>query len=135
MNELGKLALADGERASAKQYFQQAAAAGGPLGQEASAAFIALDVQDNPGAYVQAQAWIDQFGRVLVRLGSRSPVQLDGIEVEVAALINGSVRRTRIGLRSLAAGGVQDLDSGLAFPRGSQWTQDLVSAQLVGIGR
>ena len=135
MNELGKLALADGERASAKQYFQQAAAADGPLGQEASAAFIALDVQDNPGAYVQAQAWIDQFGRVLVRLGSRSPVQLDGIEVEVAALINGSVRRTRVGLRALAAGGVQDLDSGLAFPRGSQWSQDLVSAQLVGIGR
>jgi beta-barrel assembly-enhancing protease len=134
MNELGKLALTGGNRNQAKQYFQQAAQAQGSVGQEATAEFLKLDLQDNPGNYVKAQAYVDQSGRVLVRVANQSPVQMNNIEVEVAAAINGSVRRNRVGIRSLASQGYQDLNSGLAFPSGSTWTAESVSAQVVGAG-
>lgn len=133
MNELGKIALADGDRFNAKQYFQQAAQAQGLVGQEASTAFITLDVQDNPANYVQAQAYVDRNGRVIVRVSNRAPVQLGLVEVEVAALVNGSVRRTRVPVQ-LAANGVQDVVSGLGFPEGAVVTPDMVSAQVIGAG-
>jgi beta-barrel assembly-enhancing protease len=134
MNELGKIALTDGDRPNAKRYFQQAAQAQGLLGQEAATAFITLDVQDNPATYLQAQAYVDQGGRVIVRVTNQSPVQLNNIEVEVSALLNGSVRSTRVGLRGLATGSSQDVVSGLAFGKGAVWSPDMVGAQVVGAG-
>lgn len=131
-NELGKLSLADGDRNAAKQYFQSAAAAQGLVGQEASAAFIALDVSDNPASYVQAVAFADQNGRILVRVSNRSPVALSGVQVEVAAVIGGAIQRRSVRVDGLPAGSVNDLASGLAFPRDSNWTADMMSAVVVG---
>ncbi|MES2603981.1 MAG: M48 family metalloprotease [Pseudomonadota bacterium] len=134
MNELGKIALADGDRANAKQYFQQAAQAQGLIGQEATAAFISLDVADNPAGYVQAQAFADDSGRILARVTNRSPVAMEGVQVEFAAVIGGSVRRQSVVLRGLAPNSYQDINSGMAFPRGTTWTQDMMQAQVVGAG-
>jgi predicted Zn-dependent protease len=133
MNELGKIALADGDRVNAKNYFQQAAQAQGLIGQEATTAFLTLDVQDNPGNYVQAQVFADQAGRILARVSNQSPVQLDNIQVEFAAVIGGAIRRQTVSLRSLGANTYQDINSGLSFPRGSTWTQDMMNANVVGI--
>jgi beta-barrel assembly-enhancing protease len=134
MNELGKIALTDGDRTNAKRYFQQASQAQGILGKEAATAFITLDIQDNPSNYLQAQAYVDQAGRVVVRVTNQSPVQLNNIEVEVAALINSEVRRTRVAVRGVAASSYQDVVSGLGYGKGAVWTPDMVSAQVVGAG-
>lgn len=135
MNELGKIALADGNRANAKNYFQLAAQGQGAIREEAISAFMALDVQDNPGNYVQAQVYADQAGRILARVSNRSTLQLNNIQVEFAALINGAVRRQAVTLRSLAANSYQDINSGMAFPRGTTWTQDMMNASITGIAR
>lgn len=129
-NELGRLSLADGQRSQAKQYFQAAAGAGGTLGQQAQEAFLRLDVEDNPVAYVEAQAWIDEQGRVLVRVSNRSPVALRNIDVQVAAVIDGAVRQRSVRINSLSATSYMDQQSGLAFPRGSTWTADMVRASV-----
>ncbi|HEY0963980.1 MAG TPA: M48 family metalloprotease [Pseudomonadales bacterium] len=133
MNELGKISLAEGDRAAAKQYFQQAAAAQGFVGQEAQSAFMQLDVQDNPGAYVQAQAFIDERGRVIARVSNRSNVPMRAVRVDFAALVNGAVRRQSRVFSGLAAGSYVDVDSGLGFPPGSPVRQDMVNAEVVAV--
>jgi predicted Zn-dependent protease len=131
-NELGKLSLASGDRRSAKQYFQSAAQAQGFVGQEATAAFIQLDLADNPAAYVQAETFADPNGRILVRISNRSPVPLSAVQVEVAAVIGGGIQRRSVQAGNLSAGSYTDLRSGLAFPRDSTWTADMMSAVVVG---
>jgi len=131
MNELGKLSLLDGNRAQAKQYFQSAAGAQGFVGQEAQGAFIRLDVEDNPGSYVVAQAFADQNGRIFVRMQNRSNVTLRNIRVEVSAVIGGGIRRQNVAVNSLQGGGSGDVNSGLAFPQGSAWNADMMSAVVV----
>jgi beta-barrel assembly-enhancing protease len=127
-NELGKLALAAGQRNQAKDYFRTAAAAQGAVGQEAQAAYIGLDVIDNPAEYVQVQSYADQNGRVLVRVGNRSPVTLRNIRVDVAAVIGGNVQRRSVQVNNLSSGAQTDVASGLAFPRGSTPTPDMMNA-------
>ncbi len=131
MNELGKLSLIDGDRSSAKQYFQQAAAAQGLVGQEAQGAFIRLDVEDNPTAYVQAQVFADERGRILARVSNRSGVALTGIRVDFAAVINGAIRRQSRVLEGLQGGTYADINSGMAFPEGTTWTADMMSAEVI----
>lgn len=133
MNELGKLSLADGERTVAKQYFQQAAVAQGLVGQEAQSAFIQLDVQDNPGTYVQAQAFVDERGRVLARVSNRSNVAMRAVRVDFAAIINGAVRRQSRVFDGLAAGTYVDIDSGLGYPPGSAVRADMVTAEVIAV--
>jgi beta-barrel assembly-enhancing protease len=132
MNELGKLSLIDGDRNTAKQYFQQAATAQGLVGQEAQGAFMRLDVEDNPAAYVQAQVFADERGRIAARVSNRSGVTLNAVRVDFAAVINGAIRRESRVLNGLAGGSYVDVGSGLAFPEGTRWTADMMSAQVVG---
>jgi beta-barrel assembly-enhancing protease len=131
MNELGKLSLAAGDRATAKQYFQQAASAQGLVGQEAQGAFIRLDVEDNPTAYIQAQAFTDERGRILVRIANRSGIVLNNVRVDVAAVIGGAIRRQSRVVNGLQGGTYTDISSGMAFPEGSTWTADMMSAEVV----
>jgi predicted Zn-dependent protease len=131
MNELGKISLVENDRNAAKQYFQNAASAQGPVGQEAQRAFLALDVQDNPAGYLQAQVFADQNGRVVARVTNHSPVALNDIRVDFAAVIGGAVRRESRAIRSLPGGAAVDLGSGLAFPRGTVLTANMLSAVVV----
>jgi len=131
MNELGKLALIDGNRTEAKQYFESAAAAQGFVGQEAQGAFVRLDVEDNPGRYVQAQAFADQSGRIFARVSNRSAIALQNIRVEVAAVIGGGIRRQTVMVNALQPGGTADVSAGMAFAQGSSWTADMLNAVAV----
>lgn len=113
MNELGTMALAANDRNSAKAYFQQAASAPGTLGQQALAAFMQLDIADNPGSYLQTAAHMSNDGRVLVRIQNQSPVALSQIRMEVHAVIGGQRVVRQVGVQSLASGQTGDVDSGL----------------------
>lgn len=130
MNELGKISLATNDLASAKQYFQVAAQGQGPAAQEAARYFARLDLRDNPGNYVQAQAYTDQSGRILARVGNSSPVELRDVAVQIAAVVEGRpVTQTRV-IRSLPPGGAVDVDSGMrAGPAVSQIGARVTSAQ------
>jgi len=130
-NELGKLSLQSGNRAAAKEYFSSAAQAQGQVGQEATRAFLQLDVSDNPGTYLQAQTYTDQKGNIFVRVSNASPVQLNNVRVDIAAVINGSIKRQSITLGSVPARAYRDASARLGFPEGSTWTQDMMNAQVV----
>jgi beta-barrel assembly-enhancing protease len=131
LNELGKLSLLDNDRVSAKKYFQGAAGAQGLVGQEAQAAFMRLDVYDNPENYLQAQVYTDANGRILARINNRSSLPLNLIRVDIAAVINGNVVRQSQVISSLQGGTYTDINSGLVFPKGSNPTADMMNAEVV----
>ncbi len=134
MNELGKLALTDGNRVNAKRYFQQASQAKGLVGQEATAAYAQLDVQDNPAAYAQAEVYADKRGRVLAKVSNRSPVAMRSLQVQFRVLISGKIVQRVVALPALAPNTYTDAVSGLAFPDGTTWTADMMDVQVIGIG-
>jgi len=116
MNELGTMALAANDRGVAKQYFEQAAQAPGELGVQAQASYMRLDVADNPGNYVQAQAFIGTGGKIQVRVVNRAPVDLGEIGLELQASVGREGVRRAIAVRGLASGQARDVDSGLTLP-------------------
>lgn len=116
MNELGTMALAANDRGAAKQYFEQAAQAPGELGAQAQASYMRLDVADNPGNYVQAQAFVGTGGKIQIRVLNRSPVNLDTIELELQAAVGRESVRRAVAVRGLASGQARDVDSGLTLP-------------------
>ncbi len=129
MNELGTMALAANDRGAAKQYFEQAATAPGELGARAQAAYMRLDVADNPGNYVQAQAFVGQGGKIQVRVVNRAPVDLTDIELELQASVGREGVRRAIAVRGLASGQSRDVDSGLTLP--AETDPQTVQAQVV----
>lgn len=128
MNELGKLSLDNNNRNDAKQYFQQAAAAQGSIGQEATLAFTRLDIEDNPANYIQARVFADDDGRIFARVSNRSSFTLQNISIDFAAVLGDSLGQQSRLIRNLNAGTYVDLNSGMRFPAGMNWSQDQMRA-------
>lgn len=78
---LGTIARERGDRAQAMDYFRAAAGSQSPLGQRAAAEFVRMDLDQNPGSYVAAQAQFDAQGRLLVVVQNRAPVTLRDFRV------------------------------------------------------
>ena len=128
-NELGKLSIAAGDRASARQYFEVAATGQGAVGQEAQEALMRLNLEDNPTAFIKAEPYVDDRGRLVARVSNSSNVQFRNVQVDFAAVINGAVQRQSRTL-SLQAGTYADVNSGLVFPAGITPTPDMVRVEV-----
>jgi DNA gyrase inhibitor GyrI len=76
----------------------------------------------------EPECFADQNGRIFVRVGNRSPVTLNNIRVDVAAVIGGNIQRRSVQTSNLRSGTQTDIASGLAFPRDSTWTPDMMNA-------
>lgn len=122
-NELGSLALAGNDRASAKQYFQMASSAQGMVGDQARTSYVRLDIADNPAQYIAVQPYLAQNGRLVARIENRSPVPLRNITVEFQAVVAGKLVRRSVGIPQMAAGQAGDLDSTVNMPQGTTANQ------------
>lgn len=130
MNELGKLALVDNDRQTAKQYFQVAAGGQGQVGREASLNFIRLDIADNPQNYVSVQTFADNNGRIFARVANNSGLDLGRISVDFAAAIGGRVIQQTRSINTLGADSYIDVNSGLRFADGQVGTGEQMQAQV-----
>jgi hypothetical protein len=134
MSELGELALQSNDRVSAKEYFQAASAASGLVGEQSLAAFMRLDIPDNPTQYVAAQPVVNNAGRLLARVENRSPVAMRDISIEFQAVIAGQLATRTLVVPRLAPGQIGELDSGLNFPQGVLPTVNQVNVVVRGAG-
>jgi beta-barrel assembly-enhancing protease len=132
MNELGTLALESNDRAAAKEYFGMAASAQGLVGEQSRAAFMRLDIADNPAQYVSAQAYINQAGRLVARVQNVSPFPVSDVTVEFRAIIGGQVVSRSIVVPQMAAGQGGELDSTLSFQAGALPAAGQFSADVRG---
>ncbi len=132
MTELGDLSLQSNDRAVAKQYYQIAAEAQGSIGARSRAAFMQLDIADNPGQYVNVQAFVTAQGRLVARAQNVTAIPVRNVRVEFRALINGQgVSRAAV-LPLLNPGQTGDIDSGLNYPAGTAPTAGQLSVQVTG---
>lgn len=134
MSELGELALQTNDRVTAKQYFQAASAASGLVGEQSRAAFMRLDIPDNPTQYITVQPVVNSAGRLLARVDNRSPVPIRDVTIEFQAIIAGQLATRTIVVPRLAAGQSGELDSGLNFPQGVVPAANQVNVQVRGAG-
>lgn len=118
MNALGSLALDDGDRGRAKQYFQNAASAPGELGEQAQRSFVRLDMSDNPGEYLSVQPYLDERRRVMLRVTNESPLAIQGGALQLRASLGSDSAQRRVGVPALEASQARDVDSGLTLPEG-----------------
>jgi len=101
-NELGQLSLASGNRTLAKQYFESAMTASGAIGQQATSAFLRLDVPDNPDRYIKAQTILGADGSLSAVVINDTPYTVTDVDLEFRAIANGSVIRRRFTIASIA---------------------------------
>ena len=132
MTELGDLSLQNNDRAIAKQYYQIAAEAQGAIGERSRAAFMQLDVADNPGQYINVQAYVTPQGRLVARAQNVSPMPVRNVRVEFRAIINGQEVGSVAVLPLLNVGQSGDVDSGLSYPAGLTPSAGQVSVQITG---
>lgn len=118
MNELGKISLNNNDRVLAKQYFQAAAGGAGQVANEATLAFIRLDIEDAPGNYLQTQLYTDGEGRILARVINRAGIPLQNIQLEVTAVIGDQLVERAITIGNLAVNQTGNVNSGLRLPEG-----------------
>ncbi len=116
MNELGNLSLAQNDRNQAKQYFQQAASAPGSIGEQATVAFVRLDMADNPGEYLRSRLTVGDQGRLLVQVVNESPVAIRSARIDVEVAVGGRTATRQLSLSSLASGQSRVLDTGVNLP-------------------
>jgi len=100
-HELGQLSLASGNRTLAKQYFETAMTASGTIGQQATRAFLRLDVPDNPGRYIKAQTILSGNGSLSAIVINDTPFTVTDVDLELRAIANGSAIRRRFTIATI----------------------------------
>ena len=126
-HELGKVALATGERDRAKEYFEEAAEAGGDIGAEASKSFVLLDLADNPARYIEAKAYVSK-GRLMVSLRNRSPVAVRSVQIRLQRVANKRVTRMTRRVRFIGPGQQQRVGTGWKFDKAADAVRVVVSS-------
>ncbi len=111
---LGGIALADGERAYAKQLFEAAGKAEGGIGGAAREAFVALDIADAPERYADVEILFED-GEVRLAVKNLTTYGLRNIVAGVEVTLTGETIPRRPARARLAAGAAATLSSGVRY--------------------
>lgn len=106
LNALGKMALSQGDRTTAKSYFTSAAGSNSAAGQAASRALIRLDLPDNPHKYLQVQMLKGRNDTLHLRISNTTKITVDRVTILIQFNDqNGTTRRLQQQLFQPLAGG------------------------------
>lgn len=128
--ELGQLALQAGDRSTAKEYFRTVMSASGPLAEKGRAAFVRLDLVDNPEPYFSARSFI-RDKRFSATITNRSGLDVQGLQVRFSARINGEQYHATAFTGALRANDQVTLDSGWWVKEGGRVEE--VYVRVVGV--
>lgn len=84
---LGELALADNQKSEAMKHFRIAATSESTLGKKARKQITILEIDRNPGKYINTSFTVSQKGTLLVVLQNVAPIAVKELEMEIR-LIN-----------------------------------------------
>lgn len=109
--ELGNLALEGNDPALAKEYYRAAAQSGGKVGERAAAAYVRLDIPENPGKYFRVQTGVDDKGRLLAQVINTSGIPVSGVRVEFRVRVSGRVQSATRAAGNMAVGATKVVNS------------------------
>ena len=114
-NSLGDLAKKAGRLEEAKEYYAKVAGSQGELGQQAYTSLVDLDLNDNPGKYLQVKTGIDPQGKIVAQLANPTPRNVGNIDLLIQFQESATrTQRLKLTLNGiLAAGSQQVYDLGL----------------------
>lgn len=87
---LGDLALRQGDKQRALQYYSSASNSRSEVGQEALVSMVRLELEEKPSKYLKTRTGLDNQGRVVIVIYNRSPVTVRSVEVTIAYFNNRS---------------------------------------------
>jgi len=92
---LGDIALAQGDRQSAMEYFKAAAGSQSEAGQQARQSLVRLDLPNNPHNYLKAETVLNPQGYVFVKIHNPTDVRVGDIALLIRFLdASGQVRES-----------------------------------------
>ena len=117
-NALGRIALASGSRAEARDYFRAAATSNSNAGNTARLSLARLDLRDRPEALIECGWRIGSEDGLVIDLRNRAPLAATGIVVEVRLRqADGRIAERQVSLKgALAPGQAASLRTGLSMP-------------------
>lgn len=130
---LGNIARRAGEVGQAKEYYAAASGAQGEVGEAATAALMRIDLPENPGKYLRAQAGLDPSGKLIVAIANPTRVPVTGLSIAVQYVdASGQTRELRRNLSgTLAAGQQEQIATGLGpFQNANQYRVTITSARI-----
>ena len=111
-NALGRLALAQGNRSEAKQYFQMAMGSNSQTSQSATNNFRRLDIPDNPNQYIGVRATTTDDQQLVAVLSNKTNINMTDIRMQVSAQIDGQALQREFTAKSLNAKGSLSIGTG-----------------------
>ena len=111
---LGNIAVVERDFDSAKKYYRAAASGGGEVGQNAMNELMKLDLEDNPGAYLQTAVGLKN-GEVVIQVKNPSARPVTRLAVELKNTASGQTSTQRM-QGTLGAGKTELIRTGLKWP-------------------
>src|SRR5262245_30247212 len=130
---LGNIASRANGVGAANKYYSAAAGSEGEIGQAATRELMKLDLPENPGKYIRAQAGLDGAGMLVVAVGNPTTVPVRGIALTIQYVdAQGQKREVQRKLNGTLAAGQQSQGStGLGpFQSSEQFRVALASARI-----
>ncbi len=85
---LGEIALGEGDKQKAIQYFQEAAQGGGDLAKKAQARLAVLELATEPHKYILSKVFLGDDGYLRIVVKNNSPVTVTNIQLQLSEMAN-----------------------------------------------
>ena len=130
---LGNVAKARRDFSAAKNFYRSAVASGGTVGDSAMASLMELDLEENPGGYLQTAVGL-QNGEVVIQVKNTTPRSVTGLAVQLVDSTTGQGSTQKI-RGTLASGKSEVIRTGLrvSSERAKLLKATVTSASLVRI--
>lgn len=111
---LGNIAQTERDFVSAKKYYKAAASAGGDVGKTAYGSLLELDLEENPGSYLQAAATVKN-GVLVLQIKNPTPRSVTGMVVQIVDSGTGKVSNRNVN-GTLGSGKATELPTSIRWP-------------------
>lgn len=129
---LGNIAAKRGNKQEAIEHYTVVAGGQGETATAARTALVRLDLEDNPGKYIQVRCFQDNNGNLGLTIGNTTPLTVTGIRyaVQYRDAFGTQVREQSVSGR-LAPGSVANVSTGIGpFPAGSTCPVRITAARV-----
>lgn len=129
---LGNIAARRGDKAKAIEHYSMVAGGQGETAIEARKALVRLDLEDNPGKYIQVRCFQDRSGNLGLTIGNATPLDVTGVRyaVQYRDAFGTQIRQGAVS-GIITAGTAANVSTGIGpYPAGSNCPVEITAARV-----